>query len=73
MPADRPNGIRDAVCPYARGRPGYCFARATDQGQPKGAKGVALYLSTSQAIPFGEGMLQTLTAETAAALTTLAG
>ncbi|MDE0157633.1 MAG: hypothetical protein OXS28_18780 [Gammaproteobacteria bacterium] len=33
---------------------------ATDQGQPEGAKGVALHLSTSQATPFGEGMLQPL-------------
>ncbi|MDE0512531.1 MAG: hypothetical protein OXI88_12165 [Gammaproteobacteria bacterium] len=36
----------------------FVFARATDQGQPEGAKGVALHLSTSQATPFGKGMLK---------------
>ena len=38
----------------------FVFARATDQGQPEGAKGVVLHLSTSQATPLGMGMLQPL-------------
>ena len=43
------------ACPRAAR---FVFARATDQGQPEGAKGVALHLSTSQATPFGEGMIK---------------
>ena len=43
-----------------------CVARATDQGQPEGAKGVVLHLlPSSQTTPLGKGMLQPLMAETA--------
>ena len=46
------------VCPRAAR---FVFAGATDQGQPEGAKGVVLHLLlTSQATPFGKGMLQPL-------------
>jgi len=52
----------------------FVFARATDQGQPEGAKGVVLHLlPTSQTTPFGQGMLQPVIAETVAVLTTLSG